>query len=446
MAKIPEVFLKNEQIVLCFSEIIFAFRKDVKTKLNPESTDIFIKEGDKGEEEDDDEFYYSEKTKSGRALRQKTILEESDLGFREDGDDKEETKFYDITQIYFRDIFSQPLFDYKKDTLPLFMEIEGRKEKLKKIDIDLNNLKELRGKNAQENIAELSRLKVALENEILERRNKIVAGNTRLAVKIAKRHIGISSLQFSDLIQEGIIGLIKATERFEYKKDVKFSTYAVWWIKQNISRKICDQGFTIRMPVHIHKYLRKLCAVQEDFLNNNNRLPTEEELAEISGFLVERIKELKKVFLWKSVASLDAPIKNHKGKENSTLYEIIKSEKAELPESLIEDANFTKSFLEIIENTLGLKEQFVIKNRFGFAGPNMTLEEVGQIMKLSRERVRQIEDKALLKLRHQDTLKKFQEIFPDISDNDIKEIAESARQERRLKFEKYREQYEKRFK
>ena len=278
-------------------------------------------------------------------------------------------------------------------------------------DVNINDpvrmyLKEIGRINLLTSDEEFEYAKRAAEGDE-EAKRMLAESNLRLVVSIAKRYVGRGML-FLDLIQEGNIGLMKAVDKFDATKGYKFSTYATWWIRQAITRAIADQARTIRVPVHMVETINKLARVQRQLTQELNREPTDEEIAKKLGVSIDKVREVYKIS--QDPVSLETPIGEE---DDSHLGDFIKDERTMGPEEYA-TVEMLKEELNGVLGTLTEREEKVLRLRFGLDdGQCRTLEEVGQIFGVTRERIRQIEAKALRKLRHPSRSRKLKDFLTD---------------------------------
>ena len=299
----------------------------------------------------------------------------------------------DPVRMYLKEIGKVPLLSADEE-IELAQKMEAGSVAVEKIPLLKERLAETGDEQEKEEIqAEIKALQLDVDRGS-DAKKRLAEANLRLVVSIAKRYVGRGML-FLDLIQEGNLGLIKAVEKFDYRKGYKFSTYATWWIRQAITRAIADQARTIRIPVHMVETINKLIRVSRQLLQELGREPTPEEIAEEMKMPVERVREILKIS--QEPGSLETPIGEE---EDSHLGDFIKDDNVPVP---ADAATFTllKEQLEEVLGTLTEREQKVLTLRFGLEdGRARTLEEVGKEFNVTRERIRQIEAKALRKLRH----------------------------------------------
>ena len=291
----------------------------------------------------------------------------------------------DPVRMYLKEIGKVDLLTAAEE-VDLAMKIEAGTEAMDKLEaFDAGEIELTRAERRR-----LSRV----EQVGLEAKQALISANLRLVVSIAKRYVGRGML-FLDLIQEGNLGLIRAVEKFDYTKGFKFSTYATWWIRQAITRAIADQARTIRIPVHMVETINKLVRVQRQLLQDLGREPTPEEIGEEMGMTAERVREIQKIS--QEPVSLETPIGEE---EDSQLGDFLEDTSAVAPPEAASDSMLREQLEQVLDG-LADRERKVIKFRFGLEdGHPRTLEEVGREFGVTRERIRQIESKTLVKLRH----------------------------------------------
>ena len=302
-----------------------------------------------------------------------------------------------------------------EDDIILDVEDEPTEEELENIEMAVPDgvsiedpvrmyLKEI-GKVPLLTAEEEKELAMKMEAGDMEAKKRLAEANLRLVVSIAKRYVGRGML-FLDLIQEGNLGLIKAVEKFDYRKGYKFSTYATWWIRQAITRAIADQARTIRIPVHMVETINKLIRVSRQLLQELGREPQPEEIAEEMNMSVERVREILKIS--QEPVSLETPIGEE---EDSHLGDFIPDDDALAPADAASMSLLKEQLADVLK-TLTPREAKVLSLRFGLDDGNpKTLEEVGKVFNVTRERIRQIEAKALRKLRHPSRSKKLKDFL-----------------------------------
>lgn len=298
----------------------------------------------------------------------------------------------DPVRMYLKEIGKVPLLNAEEE-IDLAQKMEAGAVAREKIPVLENRMDKVDEAEAQELRLEIQNLQGDIDaGDVAKKR--LAEANLRLVVSIAKRYVGRGML-FLDLIQEGNLGLIKAVEKFDYRKGYKFSTYATWWIRQAITRAIADQARTIRIPVHMVETINKLIRVSRQLLQELGREPTPEEIAEEMSLPVERVREILKIS--QEPVSLETPIGEE---EDSHLGDFIQDDNVPVPADAAAFTLLKEQLVEVL-GTLTEREQKVLRLRFGLDdGRARTLEEVGKEFNVTRERIRQIEAKALRKLRH----------------------------------------------
>ena len=304
----------------------------------------------------------------------------------------------DPVRMYLKEIGKVDLLTAAEE-VDLAMKIEAGTEAMDKLEaFDAGEIELTRAERRR-----LSRV----EQVGLEAKQALISANLRLVVSIAKRYVGRGML-FLDLIQEGNLGLIRAVEKFDYTKGFKFSTYATWWIRQAITRAIADQARTIRIPVHMVETINKLVRVQRQLLQDLGREPTPEEIGEEMGMTAERVREIQKIS--QEPVSLETPIGEE---EDSQLGDFLEDTSAVAPPEAASDSMLREQLEQVLDG-LADRERKVIKFRFGLEdGHPRTLEEVGREFGVTRERIRQIESKTLVKLRHPSRSGKLKDYMDD---------------------------------
>lgn len=378
IAKKKKNVLEYQEIVDYFADIALGeeqFDKIIET-LEQSSVDILrITEGD---EVDDEEIILTEEDE--------VDVENIDLSVP-DG-----ISIEDPVRMYLKEIGKVPLLSAEEE-IELAQKMEAGAVAREKIAVLEKRVGTVDEKEKAEIKDEIKSLQVDLEAGD-EAKKRLAEANLRLVVSIAKRYVGRGML-FLDLIQEGNLGLIKAVEKFDYRKGYKFSTYATWWIRQAITRAIADQARTIRIPVHMVETINKLIRVSRQLLQELGREPTPEEIAEEMSLPVERVREILKIS--QEPVSLETPIGEE---EDSHLGDFIQDDNVPVPADAAAFTLLKEQLVEVL-GTLTEREQKVLRLRFGLDdGRARTLEEVGKEFNVTRERIRQIEAKALRKLRH----------------------------------------------
>ena len=304
----------------------------------------------------------------------------------------------DPVRMYLKEIGKVPLLTAAEE-IDLAMKIEAgvaAGEQLEKADAGEIELE-------RRDLRRLTRI----EEVGFDAKQQLIEANLRLVVSIAKRYVGRGML-FLDLIQEGNLGLIRAVEKFDYRKGFKFSTYATWWIRQAITRAIADQARTIRIPVHMVETINKLVRIQRQLLQELGREPTPKEIGDVMGLPEERVREIQKIS--QEPVSLETPIGEE---EDSQLGDFIEDDAAVVPPDAASFSMLQEQLSKVLDG-LAERERKVISLRFGLEdGHPRTLEEVGREFGVTRERIRQIESKTLAKLRHPSRSSKLKDYLED---------------------------------
>jgi len=291
------------------------------------------------------------------------------------------------------DSFDIDIFDIEEESAENLLQVEKESSSTDDaVKIYLQQIGRIKLLNTEEEIEIAKQIR---ENNSVEAKEKLVNANLRLVVSIAKKYIG-RGLSFLDLIQEGNLGLIKAAEKFDYTKGYKFSTYATWWIQQAITRGIADKSRTIRLPVHMIETISKIKKATHDLTTELNRKPTKEEIAERLEISVSKLRAVMKSA--QSTISLETPL--NKKEESTRIGDFLIDNNLSSPDKKVIEENLFSEIRKIL-NQLSQKERDVLIMRFGLDddGNKKTLEEIGQRYNVSRERIRQIENRAISKLK-----------------------------------------------
>ncbi|MCI8935661.1 MAG: RNA polymerase sigma factor RpoD [Lachnospiraceae bacterium] len=378
VAKKKKNVLEYQEIVDYFAEIPMGEEQFEKIFETLEQNNVDVLRITEVDDVDDEEIILSEEDE--------VDVENIDLSVPEG------ISIEDPVRMYLKEIGKVPLLSAEEE-IELAQKMEAGavgKEKIAILEKRVDNVDEAEAEELRQEIRNLQR-DVDLGDEAKKR---LAEANLRLVVSIAKRYVGRGML-FLDLIQEGNLGLIKAVEKFDYCKGFKFSTYATWWIRQAITRAIADQARTIRIPVHMVETINKLIRVSRQLLQELGREPTPEEIAEEMSLPVERVREILKIS--QEPVSLETPIGEE---EDSHLGDFIQDDNVPVPADAAAFTLLKEQLVEVL-GTLTEREQKVLRLRFGLDdGRARTLEEVGKEFNVTRERIRQIEAKALRKLRH----------------------------------------------
>lgn len=372
-----EEILKNDELVKKKNQLL---KKLSQIELQPEEINMFT-----------DKFINAEhdinELKNNRAILEQKLHVSNDKEVRQ--------LSRDLVTTSKRDAVEQRLQMQLEDIKELITQYQTTVRSLRKIEFEFEDSCDVILAQAQEIKRGMKMLKTA--------KDRLIQANLRLVVSIAKKYTN-RGLHFFDLIQEGNIGLIKAVEKFEYRKGYKFSTYATWWIRQAITRSISDQARTIRVPVHMIEQINKVVRESRMLMQTLGREPTDEEIAQKLGWPESKVKTVKNVA--REPISLETPVGEE---EDSLLSDFIEDKEVENPATQTSFALLQEQLQEVL-STLPPREQEVLKMRFGLEdGYSLTLEEVGLYFEVTRERIRQIEAKALRRLRHPKRAKKLKD-------------------------------------